>query len=208
MKKIEIFLILLIIFLIIVAATGQGLANHSLHTQVPENEQTPGGQMENPGRMTPVNSSRNEENPPNATATANIPGLIPADAILFLEDRQFRCKEIKDLPGTYHWDCVQEGKTTLIEVGIFTKLLDRVELIDTNFHQDGIPEDAAAIEVFKKISEMTFPNEGWDDVQTWLEQTLPTIEIAGDTRSKTIDGIQYRVYGTETDRSFEIGFLD
>jgi len=208
LKKIEIFLILLFICLVIVAGSGLVLANQSLEPQVPENELTPGGQMENQGQVTPGNSSGIEENTPIATVTANIPGLIPADAILFLEDRQFRCKEIKNLPGTYHWNCVQEGETTLIEVGIFTKSLDQVELIDTNFHQDGEPADAAAIEVFKMFSEMPFPNESWGDVQTWLERTLPTIELAGDIRSKTIDGIQYRVYGTKADRSLEIGFLD
>lgn len=208
MKRIEIFLILLFLFLIIVAGSGQVLANQSLHTPVPEKELNPGPQNEINGLATPGNSSRIGDTTPNATVTANIPGLIPADAILFLEDRQFRCKEIKDLPDTYHWDCIQEGKTTLIEVEIFTKSLDRVDLIDTNFHQDGEPIDAAAIEEFRMFSEKPFPNESWGIVKAWLERTLPTMKLAGDIRSITIDGIQYRVYGTKADRSLEIGYLD
>jgi hypothetical protein len=208
LKKIEIFLILLFLFLIIIAGSRQVLANQSQHTPVTENMVNPGGQTKINGLVTPGNSSRIGENTPIATVTANIPGLIPADAVLFLEDRQFRCKEIKDLPGTYHWDCLQEGKTALIEVEIFTKSLDRVDLIDTNFHQDGEPQDAAAIEVFQMFSEMPFSNESWGNVQAWLLRTLPTMKLAGDIRSITIDGIQYRVYGTQEDRSFEIGYLD
>ena len=124
--------------------------------------------------------------------------------MLFLEDRQFACKELQDRVDLYHWDCIRAGEDTEFEVGIFMKSLDAVYLVDANIRQHGFPDDAAAIEFFGMFADLPGLKVDREKVLAWLEGAVTAVGLDGNMQTIAMDGILYGVYGGKADCSLEI----
>lgn len=132
------------------------------------------------------------------------PELIPADTMLFLEDRQFACKELQDRADLYHWDCTRTGKATEFDVGIFMKSLEAVYLVDANVRQSGIPDGAVVVELFSMFADLPGLRVDREEVRAWLAEAVRAVFLDGSMQTETMDGIRFRVYGGKEDCSLEI----
>lgn len=150
-------------------------------------------------------------NTPRPTATpispALVPGLWPADVTENMKARGFECSGVQDGQDYLVWSCTRNSEVAMLRVDIYGRTLTSIDMIEAASLQFGVPDDALSTEFLGFVSTMQYDGANPDAARAWVRETLPTLQGAGDVRSATFGGVDYRLYGIPTARTLEIGTL-
>jgi hypothetical protein len=148
--------------------------------------------------------------PPTATTQpAGLPGLMPADVTVNLEQRGLTCSSAEaTFDGGFVWSCSREAYDVLLYVDVYSSSLVTVDMIDASVIFYSSADDDLASQFLGFIATMPYDGAQPLDAREWVETTLPTIRVAGDVREITIGGVDFILFGMPTARSLEMGMLD
>ena len=148
---------------------------------------------------------------PRPTATpkspALIPGLWPADVTENMKTRGFECSGVQEGQDYLVWSCTRNSEDAMLRVDIYGRTLTSIDMIEAASLQFGVPDDELSTEFLGFVSTMPYDGASPDAARAWVRETLPTLQGAGDVRSATFGGVEYRLLGIPTARTLEIGTL-
>ena len=123
-KKSSLTTIVLLIIVLFAIVAGAAIYRFILPHTPNGGSITPTGLIARTSTHIGVNTKESGASTEESTS-GNVPGLNPADAVLYLEDRQFDCKEVKEEDEVYfEWYCQQETDGVLFEVALFAHNMD------------------------------------------------------------------------------------
>lgn len=148
---------------------------------------------------------------PKPTATqepaALLPGLMPADVTVNLEQRGFACGSVEQGQMYYVRTCDKNTAEYSLHVEIYGRKPFSVDFIESTVLQFGTPNDDFAASFLGFMATMPYDGAVQQEARDWVESTLPTLKGQGDVREKEFAGVAYRLYGIPTAFTLEMGDL-
>ena len=137
---------------------------------------------------------------------ALIPGLMPVDVTLNLEQRGFTCTAPKKVVY-YERTCKrEEAGIYLFNVDIGGRELFIVDFIDTTVLQFTTPSNEIAAALIGFVATMPYENATPEDARTWVENTIPTLSgEPGGGKEMVFAGLRYLLYGPPTALTLQMG---
>lgn len=134
---------------------------------------------------------------------AAIPGILPADVIINLENKGLECGEVTQPVDYYIRTCKRETSNGMLFVEVYGRELLSVDFISATVTQFTVDKSLPA-EFFGYVSTIPFVDDAslQDQAKTWASETAPL--LAGET---TINGVRFEISGVETAVTLEIGLL-
>jgi hypothetical protein len=136
-----------------------------------------------------------------------LPGLIPADVTLNLEDRGFSCGSVEKNQLYYVRTCKRDASEFSFRVDIYGRELFSVDMIESVAVQFRITGVQLATPFLAFMATMPYDGALQQEARTWVETVLPTLKGEGDVREKVFAGVTYRLYGPPTAITLEMGNL-
>lgn len=155
----------------------------------------------------PTIAPTNMLEPTSTKVTGSLPGLMPADVKINLEQRGFTCGSVEQGQNVYIWSCKQETALYTLRVDIYSRTLFTVDLIDSGAIQYGTPDIELAKSFLGFMATMPYDRAVQKEARTWVENTIPTLKGQGDVREKVFAGVNYRLFGIPTAFTLEMGDL-
>ena len=150
-------------------------------------------------------------NTPVSTATAEtvalLPGLMPADVTVNLEQRGFTCGSPEHGELYYLRTCTQDSIDYSLYVEIYGREPFSVDMIDSSALQFANPTTEFAAEFLGFMATMPYDGAVQQEARNWVETTVPLLKGQGDIREKTFSGVTYRLFGIPTAYTLEMGDL-
>lgn len=150
-------------------------------------------------------------NTPQPTATeevkALLPGLMPADVTVNLEQRGFTCGNVEQGHLYYTRTCTKDTVDYSLRVDIYGREAFSIDLIESSALQFTNPDKAFAASFLGFIATMPYDGAVQEEARNWVETTLPALGGQGDVREKVFAGVNYRLYGISTAFTLEMGDL-
>ena len=143
--------------------------------------------------------------PKPTSITGILPGLLPADVTVNLEQRRFKCGHAEQLKNYFVWTCNRKEVDTEVSVLVYGRTLVTVDYIDSAILQSISPNDEIASSILGFIATMPFDGSEPQKAQAWVKATLPTIKQSGDVREAKFGGVDYRLFGWPPARNLQIG---
>ena len=156
----------------------------------------------------PTNAPSNTPRP-TATeeATALLPGLMPADVTVNLEQRGFTCGTVDQGQLYYIRSCDLDTADYSLHVEIYGRELLSVDFIDSTVLQYTSPDYEFAASFLGFMATMPYDGAVQEEARNWVESTISTIKVQGDMAEKTFAGVTYRLKGLPTFITLEMGDL-
>jgi len=154
--------------------------------------------------VTPSNTPQ-----PTATdeATALLPGLMPADVTVNLEQRGFSCGTVEQGQLYYTRTCTKDSVDYSLRVDIYGREAFSIDLIESSALQFTNPDKDFAASFLGFMATMPYDGAVQEEARNWVEATLPALGGQGDVREKVFAGVNYRLYGIPTAFTLEMGDL-
>lgn len=155
----------------------------------------------------PVVSQQNSPEP-TVQPSAVLPGLYPADVTVNLEQRGFTCSDVEK--GTLYYSrlCKRDESSLLnMAVIIYGSEITTVDLIESVVLQLENPLPDLAIPFLGFMATMPYIGAVPDQARAWVEQEIPTINDAKKESTTEIAGVSYRLYGSMSALTLEMGYL-
>ena len=146
---------------------------------------------------------------PTATeeATGLLPGLMPADVTVNLEQRGFTCGTVEQGQLYYVRTCTNDTAAYSLSVDIYGREAFSIDLIESSVLQFANPDKEFAASFLGFMATMPYDGAVQEEARTWVETTLPTLAGQGDIREEVFAGVKYRLYGIPTAFTLEMGDL-
>lgn len=146
---------------------------------------------------------------PTATeeATALLPGLLPADVTVNLEQEGFSCGTVEQGQLYYTRTCTRDGVDSALRVDIYGREAFAVDFIESTVFQFADPDSDFAASFLGFMATMPYDGAVQEEAQDWVETTLPTLQGQGDVREEVFAGVKYRLFGIPTAITLEMGDL-
>lgn len=146
---------------------------------------------------------------PTATeeTTALLPGLMPADVTVNLEQRGFTCGTPEQGQLYYTRTCTNNTADYLIRVDIYGREAFSVDFLESSVLQFANPDNEFAASFLGFLATMPYDGAVQEEARNWVETTLPTLQGVGDVREEIFAGVKYRLYGIPTAFTLEMGDL-
>ena len=146
---------------------------------------------------------------PTATeeATGLLPGLMPADVTVNLEQRGFTCGNPEQGQLYYTRTCTNDTADYLIRVDIYGREAFLVDFLESSVLQFATPDNEFAASFLGFLATMPYDGAVQEEARNWVETTLPTLQGQGDVRAQVFAGVKYRLYGIPTAFTLEMGDL-
>lgn len=146
---------------------------------------------------------------PTATeeATALLPGLMPADITVNLEQRGFTCGAVEQGQLYYTRTCTKDSADYSLHVDIYGRAAFAIDFIESSALQFANPNNEFAASFLGFMATMPYDGAVQDEARNWVETTLPTLQGEIDVREKVFSGVKYRMYGIPTTFTLEMGGL-
>jgi len=151
--------------------------------------------------------SRTPAPTPTEKAKALIPGLMPADVTVNLEQRGFTCGTVEQGQLYYVRTCNKDTAAYSLHVEIYGRELFSVDFIDSTILQFGTPDYELAASFLGFMATMPYDGAVQQESRSWVEATIPTIKKQGDIAEKVFAGVTYRLKGISTAITLEMGDL-
>lgn len=145
--------------------------------------------------------------PPPTKVTGFLPGLMPADIKVNLENRAFTCAPVEEAASLYVWTCKKATDIARLEVMFYSRTLGTVDFIDASVLQSGKPADDLSTAFLGFMATMPYDNAKPDAAKAWVAETIPTLKGEGDVRSATFGGVPFQLFGISTARALEMGTM-
>ena len=146
---------------------------------------------------------------PTATeeSTALLPGLMPANVTVNLEQRGFTCDSLEQVQIYYARTCTKDSVDYSLRVDIYGREAFAVDLIESSVLQFANPDKEFAASFLGFMATMPYDGAVQEEARNWVETTLPSLTGQGDVREKVFAGVKYRLYGIPTAFTLEMGDL-
>ena len=148
---------------------------------------------------------------PKPTATqepvALLPGLMPADVTVNLEQRGFACSTVEQEQLYYVRTCDKNTAGYSLHVEIYGREPFSVDFIESTVLQFGTPDIDFAASFLGFMATMPYDGAVQQEARDWVESTLLTLKGQGDVREKEFAGVIYRLFGIPTAFTLEMGDL-
>ena len=146
---------------------------------------------------------------PTATeeATALLPGLMPADVTVNLEQRGFTCGTVDQGQLYYIRSCDLDTADYSLHVEIYGRELLSVDFIDSTVLQYTSPDYEFAASFLGFMATMPYDGAVQQEARNWVETTVLTIKGQGDMAERAFAGVTYRLKGISTAITLEMGDL-
>ena len=146
---------------------------------------------------------------PTATegATALLPGLMPADVTVNLEQRGFTCGSVEQGQLYYVRTCKEDTVDYSLRVDIYGREAFSIDLIESAVLQFVNPDNEFAASFLGFMATMPYDGAIQQEARDWVETTLPTLKGQGDVREIVFAGVNFRLYGIPTAITLEMGDL-
>ncbi|MDW8287415.1 MAG: hypothetical protein RMJ89_05040 [Flammeovirgaceae bacterium] len=144
---------------------------------------------------------------PTEKAKALLPGLMPADVTLNLEQRGFTCGKVEQGQLYYVRTCNKDTVTYSLRVEVYGRELFSVDFIDSTIMQYSTPDYELAASFLGFMATMPYDGAVQQEARSWVESTVPTIKKQGDMAEKVFAGVTYRLKGISTAITLEMGDL-
>jgi hypothetical protein len=136
---------------------------------------------------------------------ALIPGLMPADVTLNLEQRGFTCTAVRKIVY-YERNCKREEGTYLFNVDIGGREPFIVDFIDTTVIQFSSPSNEIAAAIMGFVATMPYDDAKPLEARAWVENTIPNLTgEPGDVREMVFAGVTYKLFGPPTALTLQMG---
>jgi hypothetical protein len=139
---------------------------------------------------------------------AGLPGLMPADITVNLQQKGFECTNADSIDNSFVWACSRQAADVLLRVEIYSNSLLAVDTLDASAIFFGNPDDDLASEFLGFLATLPYDGAQPDAARQWVESNLPTIREEGDVRDTSFGGVNFRLFGIPTARSLLMGFID
>jgi hypothetical protein len=150
-------------------------------------------------------------NTPRPTATEEIiallPGLMPADVTVNLEQRGFTCGTPEQGQLYYVRTCTNDTADYLLRVDIYGRESFSVDFIESSVVQFANPDNEFAASFLGFMATMPYDGAVQEEARLWVESTLPTLQGQGDIREEIFAAVKYSLFGIPTFFTLEMGDL-
>ena len=146
---------------------------------------------------------------PTATeeVTALLPGLMPADVTVNLEQLGFTCGSVDQGQLYYVRTCNKDTADYSMHVEVYGRELLSVDFIDSTILQYDTPDYELAASFLGFMATMPYDGAVQQEARNWVETTVSTIRVLGDMAEKAFAGVNYRLKGISTSITLEMGDL-
>ncbi|MBI9046926.1 MAG: hypothetical protein JEZ06_20740 [Anaerolineaceae bacterium] len=156
-------------------------------------------------------SENNQRKPPeNQNTNFTILGVMVHEFESILINSGFTCGEFEIFKDSYlNKKCVLDEVNQKTEVNILSSDEIFIHLIDTNFTQENNPSNQQARMMLGFIASIPYTGSEPEKARSWVQITLDQMgEKSDGIQQNTFGNVLFRLYGSPSDRSLEIGILD
>lgn len=158
--------------------------------------------------LVPTIASSNTPAPtPTEKSKAMLPGLMPADVTVNLEQRGFTCTSVEQGQLYYVRSCDKNTNDYSLHVEIYGRELFSVDFIDSTVLQHNNPDYEFAASFLGFMATMPYDGALQQEARSWVEATVSTIKGQGNMVEKVFAGVTYRLRGIPTAITLEMGDL-
>jgi hypothetical protein len=136
-----------------------------------------------------------------------IPGLSSSSTLTYLSKSGFQCGQPLPFNDIFNKIfCEKTMSESSMVAWVFTTKDNSVYLIDANISQLSNPSDDIAVKGLLTIAGLPYEGSQPDLAYQWIAITMPKLSgEPADIKETSLAGIRFRLYGTPSDRSLEIG---
>lgn len=176
----------------------------TIPTVIQENTPLPTSTLTNIPTIVPSNTPRPASTKDIAGA---LPGLMPADVTVNLEQRGLTCGLVEQGQLYYSRICSVKAANYSLHIDIYGREPFIVDYIGVTVLQFSSPDNEFAASFLGFMATMPYDNAIPQEARNWVETTLPNLQGQGDVREKSFAGVSYRLYGLNTALRLEMGTL-
>lgn len=140
---------------------------------------------------------------PTATI-ALVPGLMPSDVTVNLEQRRLTCGEIEQGEMYFTHTCKKDDPAYSLMVVVYGRGITSVDFITATILQYTSPPDPALSASFLGfVATMPYTGSAPQEARTWVESNVQN----GSFTETDFSGVHYALRGTPSTATLEIGYL-
>jgi hypothetical protein len=141
-----------------------------------------------------------------STYVQGIPGLNVSDLMKILVEFGFDCTQEEIQGDSLVMKCNFESPEYQYVITFWGDTAEAVNLIEAiaYYYGDLDYSDLTSI-IFGMIAEISYVDATPENASTWIQQTIPSIQIIGDEAISNFGGIRYHLYAFPSAQVLEIG---